>query len=307
MIPVWLWYSLKTGSSTYFTAANPGMKFGGFFNYSKFKMQLQLSEKYKPKDFLLKLEERKDFQLPFTFPFIAKPDSGERGKKVQLIDNEHEWKLYLKNNQTDILLQEYVNLPMEFGIFYARYPDEKSGKILSITGKKFLKYTGDGKMSLREFIESDPRAYYNKSYLYMKFHTQQEMVLPNGESMIMEEIGNHNRGTYFYDRSDLITPEFEQKVNEFLAPIEGFFYGRIDVKTQDENTLKKGEFKILEFNGSNSEATHIFDRNINIFEAYKEVLRHLKVQYEIAKINIKKGFKPAPLSQFIKELKDYLL
>lgn len=306
MIPVWLWYSLKAGSLTYFTAANPGMKFGGFFNYSKYKIQQQLAPEHRPEHRFLQANERDTAQLPFEFPFIAKPDAGERGKKVQLVTNEREWSRYLNNNPVDLIFQEFIDLPQEFGVFYARMPHESKGRILSVTGKNFLTFRGDGVTSLREFIESDPRAYYNKSYLYMKFHTQQELVLEEGESMLLEEIGNHNRGTYFYDLSDLITPAFEDAVDRMVKPVDGFFYGRLDVKTTDENALQRGDFQILEINGSNSEATHIFDLDLNIFDAYREVLRHLKVQYEISAANIKNGFKPAKTGQFASELCDYL-
>ncbi|MDO5654667.1 MAG: D-alanine--D-alanine ligase [Flavobacteriaceae bacterium] len=305
-VPVWLWYSIKSGSLFYFTAANPGMKFGGFFNYSKFEIQNQIDSKYRPAHTLWSTDMRDSQNIPFTFPFIAKPDWGERGKKVSKIENEREWKMYLKQNPTEILLQEFVDLPFEFGIFYARMPNEKKGNILSITGKNLLTFYGDGKTSLREFIESDSRAYFNKSYLYMKFHDQQELILPEGEKLILEEIGNHNRGTYFFDRSDLITNELTERMNSLLSPLKGFNFGRLDVRTSSEVDLQKGIFTVLEVNGSNSEATHIYDNKYSLFGAYKEALRHLRIQYQIARQNMKLGHKPSDSKLFMKELWEFI-
>lgn len=306
MVPLWLWYSLKSGSLLYFTAANPGMKFGGFFNYSKYKMQEKLSEKFRPKHFIIAEKNRAKPPAPLPFPFIAKPDQGERGKNVKVIDSQNVWERYLNNNSNDILVQEFIDLPVEFGVFYARRPGEKEGRILSVTGKRFLTYSGDGKTSLREFIESDSRAYFNKSYLYMKYHDKQEFVLPEGEKMMLEEIGNHNRGTYFYDRSDLITDELQTNMNSILSGIDGFFYGRLDIKAENEKELQKGNFRIIEFNGSNSEPTHVYDKDISYINALKEVHRHLQQQYLISKENMKNGHKPAHFGIFVKELWDFL-
>lgn len=304
--PYLLWNSLKTKSLTYYTAANPCMKFGGLFSYSKFDIQDKIEAKYRPKHFFLKTENRENTSLPLTFPFIAKPDIGERGKSVQLINNQNEWSTYLNNNSNDIILQEYIDLSFEFGVFYVRFPNEEKGKILSITGKRFLTFKGDGKTSLREFIESDARAYFNKSYLYMKFHEEQELVLKDGESMLLEEIGNHNRGTYFYDDSDIISEKLEKTLDEIVQPIPGFYYGRLDVKAESIATLQNGEFQILEINGVNSEPTHIYDKNTHILDAYREVFRHLKVQYQIVRQNMQNGHRPAKLSVFVKELYRYL-
>lgn len=306
MVPIWFWYSIKSGNLLYFTAVNPSMKFGGFFNYSKFKMQMMLDEKHRPKHHFIPQKNRDDIQIPFNFPFIAKPDIGERGDRVQLILNQSEWNYYLNNNLDNILLQEYIPGCIEFGIFFAKLPTEKKGKILSITGKKFLSYKGDGKKSLREFIESDARAYFNKSYLYMKFHDEQDLILPKDQVLVLEEIGNHSRGTYFCDATHLITPQLENAVNLILKDCKGFDYGRIDVKSTSVDDFNKGNFKILEFNGANSEAGHIYDNQYSLIRAYQEVIRHLKVQMQIAKFNMKNGVKPAKLSNFILELKDYL-
>lgn len=306
LIPIYLWLSLKAGTLLYFTAANPGLKYGGAFNYSKYKLQKQLDLKNRPEHQFLPIDARPDFQRKFEFPFIGKPDFGERGDSVEIIDNQKQLDAYLNYNTKDILFQEYIDLPLEFGLFYAKYPSEDKGKIISITSKKFLQFEGDGVTSLREFIESDSRAYFNKSYLYMKFHNQQELVLPKGEKLMLEEIGNHSRGTYFYEGSHLNSPALEVAIDEIVANVEGFNYGRIDVKTQSVEDLGLGNFKILEINGSNSEASHVYDENYTLLQAYKEVYRHLKIQHSIAREYMKAGVRPDKLSEFVPALARYL-
>ncbi|MXV38910.1 hypothetical protein GO491_09540 [Flavobacteriaceae bacterium Ap0902] len=297
MIPVWLYHSLKAKSLTYFTATNPGIEHGGFFEYSKFKIQEQIAEKSRPVHQLI-TSENNSLDLGFNYPFIAKPEKGQRGISVQIINSDREWEIYKRNAKGNIIVQEYIDLPKEYGVFYAKLPYESKGKILSITGKEFLTYQGDGTTSLREFIESNSRAYFNKSYLYMKFHEEQNLILPAGEKMILERIGNHHRGTYFYDNSSLITPALEAAIENIASNVEGFYYGRLDVKAKSDEAFRKGEFIVLEINGANSEATHIYDEEYSIIDAYKEVVRHLDVQYKIAKHNIKNGAKTTPIGEF---------
>jgi hypothetical protein len=306
MIPFYLWFSIKARSLLYFTATNPGLNHGGLFNYSKFKLQEQIPEEYRPAHQFLKAANRQDFIPQFEFPFIGKPDFGERGVNVDLIQHNKQLGAYLRNNPKDIIFQEFINLPFEFGIFYVKYPNQENGKIISITGKKFLIFEGDGQKSLREFIESDSRAYFNKSYLYMKFHDQQELVLPKGEKIILEEIGNHNRGTYFYDASEINSTTLENVVTKIASSIDGFYFGRLDIKTQSVEELSKGNFKILEINGSNSEASHVYDEKYSLLQAYKEVYRHLKIQNEIGIENMKNGFQPDKLTDFVPHLLRFL-
>lgn len=307
-VPLWFFNSLRNKSFIYFTAVNPKIKFGGFFNYDKFKLQEKISLEYRPEHYLLKKDlKRKLKNLPFEYPFIAKPNLGERGKNVQLVVNPHEWNAYLNKVDKDILLQEYIDKKHEFGLFYVKKPNQSKGEVISITGKNFLTFNGNSETSLREFIESNERAYFNKSYLYMKFHEKQDLVLDENESILLEEIGNHNRGTYFYDASDLLTPKLSETVDNILSEIEDFHYGRLDVRANSIEDLKNGKFKILEINGANSEPSHIYDKKINIFKAYKEVYKYLNIQAKIARNNIKKGAKLPKFRSFMGELYRYLI
>jgi hypothetical protein len=48
-------------------------------------------------------------------------------------------------------------------------------------------------------------------------------------------------------------------------------------------------FSILEFNGCGAEPNHIYDANMRLGKAYREILKHWKVLYEISKYNHENG------------------
>ena len=71
-----------------------------------------------------------------------------------------ELKSYLKRNDVDVIIQEFIDYKNECGIFYSReFQIKKSGEISSITLKKFLTIKGDGISTLSKLILNDKRAY----------------------------------------------------------------------------------------------------------------------------------------------------
>ena len=295
--PFWLFYGpltpwyiykiFKAGAPAYFCTANPGIKWGGFINYSKFDILRQIDPQYLPKtDFHVSISSH---VIPMQFPFIAKPDIGERGIGVELIRDQNDWNSYVNQNNKDIIIQEFNEYPFEFGAFYVRLPKEKKGKLISMTGKDFLCLTGDGKSTFQELIDKNIRAIFRRDYLLKRYKNQLNNILPKDETLLVEPIGNHNRGTTFLDATHLISKDLELKIDEIAQKIEGFFYGRFDLKANSIEDLQNGKFVILEVNGANSEATHVYDPKHNLFFAYKEVLKHLDYQYQIAKQNSEFG------------------
>lgn len=281
-VPYWVLRSLQARSFSYFCKVNPEIEFGGFLDYSKYKILAQIPAEFLPKTQLI---SHKSQLQPLEFPFVVKPNLGERGINVEIIKNQSDWEKY--PIETDLIVQEWIDALMEFGIFFAKNPKTQKGEILSITGKEFLTFKSDGKTTLRSFITRHLRAQSRKDYLFQKFADQLDIVFPEGNEIILEPIGNHNRGTKFIDSSHLINENLTQIINSISAKIEGFNYGRFDVKTHSIANLNQGKFWILEINGANSEATHIYDPRHNLSFAYKEVKRHLDRQFEIAKNNPK--------------------
>ncbi|MCK5638447.1 MAG: hypothetical protein KAH67_07025, partial [Flavobacteriaceae bacterium] len=78
--------------------------------------------------------------------------------------------------------------------------------------------------------------------------------------------------------------------------IKGWYYGRLDIKYKDyESLLKAEDFKILEVNGIISEPTHIYDsshKNASFLNALKSINSHWDIMSEIAiKNHIEYGIK----------------
>ena len=90
---------------------------------------------------------------------IIKPDIGFRGLLVKKLNSDADLATYIeKHSFIDLILQEYIDLPNECGIFYTRLPNAEKGKISSITLKKFLAVEGDGSSTILELIRKDKRA-----------------------------------------------------------------------------------------------------------------------------------------------------
>lgn len=287
LTPWYLYKIITAGAPAYFCTTNPGLKWGGFMNYSKIDLLNQIDKKYKPRTLFFPTISADD--IPMPFPFIAKPDVGERGIGVELIRNQTDWINYLTYHHEDLIIQAYNDYAFEFGAFYIRMPKEEKGKIISMTGKEFLQFTGDGKSTLKDFIEQSIRATFRKNYLFERFQSKLDEIIPKGHTVLVEPIGNHNRGTKFLDATHLISPELENRLNEIAQKINGFYYGRFDIKAQSIEDLQNGNFVILEVNGVNSEATHVLDPKHNLIFAYKEVIRHLNYQHQIALQNHQLG------------------
>ena len=152
----WIWYALKERSLFYFTASNPGILTGGMMGESKFDVLSLVPPEVKPKTVLINLPSSTKTVLEvmeknaLAFPVIFKPDLGERGWMVRRIQNEAEVGQYLSEIKIDFLIQELVDLPLEFGVYYVRFPGEENGIVNSITAKEFLCIEGDGKKTIQQ-------------------------------------------------------------------------------------------------------------------------------------------------------------
>jgi hypothetical protein len=321
--PYWLFYfpmyfygiylALKSRSAMYFSTANPGMKCSGVVGESKYKVLQSLPAAYTPKTLLIPssipyssiLKMISDYG--FSYPFVVKPDVGERGAHVEVIRNESYLKAYLKGKSFDLNIQEYLDHPLEFGILYHRLPEEKSGHITSMVQKGFLYVTGDGQQTLHHLMKKEIRISNRIPYFEDKFRDQLDHVLLMNEKMYLEPIGNHCRGTTFYDACNLINDQLVKLFDEIALQVEGYYYGRFDVKVASTADLYRGEnMKIIELNGVSSEVAHIYDPDYNLIRAYGDVFRHMKYIYEIAKLNHEKGVEYYPLRKFLKELVQHL-
>jgi hypothetical protein len=308
--PVLIWNAWRAKTSTFFTAVNPTWKYGGIFGESKKAILDRIDAAYQPASVLIKhgdnLPSLWNGQEDTFFPIIAKPVLGERGDGVAKIKSISELVNYHLKAEEDYILQEFVDCPIELGVFYSRKPSETKGMISSITLKDFLAVTGDGKSTLSELIENNTRARFQVKKLKKKFESQWNCVIPYQQKIELENIGNHCRGTRFINANYLITKELENIFEKISRPIEGFQYGRFDLRVSSLQDLYEGKnIYIMELNGTNSEPTHIYDSAHGFFKMYRDLAWHWTRMADIAIENKKLGVKSAPVFRFLKDLKKY--
>lgn len=314
LLPYFLYQSIKHKSLTFFLHTNPSIHYSGNGTESKFKTLELIPNEYKPKSVLLPINTSIDKALNVIdkknihFPIIAKPDIGFRGYLVKKITSKEELNSYLKkNNSIAIILQEYISLPNECGIFYYRLPKEEEGKITSITLKKFLTVIGDGTSTLSELIKQDSRAFLYENLLKNLHQKQWNNVIKKDKKIILTVIGNHSKGTQFLNGNHLINKSLEKTFDCLNHKIKGWYFGRLDIKYNTFNELQEGKnIKILEINGIIAEPTHIYDasaKGAGYFKAVKEIKNNWKIISDIATTNIDLlGLKPPKLKDYIQEM-----
>ena len=118
-------------------------------------------------------------------------------------------------------MQDYVS-GREFGIYYVRYPDDRQGRILSVTSKIFPSVTGDGRRTLRQLIMDDPRAVCAAESYFRASRRNLSEVPALGESVSLVEIGSHCRGAIFLNGSHLITPHLTECIDRLSQAHPGF-------------------------------------------------------------------------------------
>lgn len=262
---------------------------------SKFDVLKLVPDNLKPKTSLIKFPADKEEVLihlqenGFSFPLIFKPDMGERGWMVKRIDNEHDIEAYLDKIKLDFIVQELVDLPLEFGVFYVRIPNEENGIVNSITGKEFLSITGDGNKTLEELILQKDRAKLQWETLKYLYQSRLNEVIPNGKAIELISIGNHCLGTKFTNANHLITSELNDSFNRISKNIYGFYFGRFDLRCSTIEDLQKGNIKILELNGCGAEPAHIYHPGASLADALKVLHHHWKNLYRISSINHQAG------------------
>lgn len=311
----WGWLSLRYRGTTLPTAANPGFPGGGLVGESKHAvlsaceghardlvapwicLQPEANERLS-----LSTAEAALGEAGLTWPLVAKPDKGCRGAGVQPVKDPQDLQRYLESwpAGAGLILQQRVQASGEAGLYYARVPGEKSGRILSLTLKYFPSVTGDGSSTLRNLILDDPRAGACPSLYLDRLADRLDEIPAPGESLPLVFSGSHCRGTIFRDGSDLVTAQMVQAFDRIADDIPGFCIGRFDIRFASFQQVQAGHgFTILEINGAGGEMTHIWDADMSLFQAWKALFRQNRLLFRFGAINRKKGAKPlSPLALY---------
>ncbi len=306
VIVYYLWLSLRARSLVFFSASNPGIAMGGMFGESKYEVLKKVPERYLPNTILisktctkgevLRTMQRHGFQLPVIF----KPDLGERGFMVTKIVTAADIAAYLSKTKSDFLIQELIDLPLEFGVFYARHPTNENGSVTSVVVKEMLAVTGDGKTSLQNLILQKDRAKLQWQSLKEIYRDRLGEILNAGEKLELISIGNHCLGTKFLDGSHLICPKLSETFDRISKQVDGFCFGRFDLRCASVNDLYEGNIRIMELNGCGAEPGHIYSPGYTLRMALSVLFRHWSDIFTIARENTKRGAAYMPFMEAIR-------
>ena len=237
----------------------------------------------------------KMLQKGFDFPVVCKPDIGCRGSGVKLVHSREGLSDYISSypKNAGIMVQQLADYEPEVGIFFVREPGSQQGEIISLALKYSPYVVGDGKKTLGELIEQDPRAG-KLAHLYADRHAVHwNSVIPKAEPFKLVFSASHCRGAIFRDANDFITPELVESLNHILSDLPEFYYGRLDVKFADIESLKHGKtLQIIEINTASSESLHIWDRNTRLREALRSLMKQYRILFKLGQLNRKRGYTP---------------
>lgn len=296
--------SIRYFNFTWYEAANPAIEHGGMLNEKKSTIYPLLKPEYLPRTSYFAFgNNAQDFiqTNDFQFPIIIKPDVGLKGIEVTKVYNVNDAVSMLnKVDERGAIVQEYIDLAKEYSVLYYKYLDGSHG-ISSLIEKRYPVITGDGKKEIHTLINEYPHAYLNKEDV-KAMHSNR--VLGKNEQLVLHNIGNYSRGSTFHSMQQDIDETLAQAIHDCIGSIEGISFGRLDIKATDFSEVKKGAFKIIEFNGGKSEPLHIYDKDVSLWQAIKIIFDHWKIYNRIADERLKQGYKTITTAEGVRALRN---
>jgi hypothetical protein len=313
----WLWLSLRHGSLSLPTLANPLIDVGGLWGESK-RIYLDMvsgEERRWLARYVTLVRGHGDAAADgrqamalmrasgLSFPLVAKPDIGWQGYGVRPIASEPELHPYVAGfpEGATLMLQEMVAWDGEAGVFYIRKPGEATGKVISLTLRYYPHVVGDGARTVRELILADERAAWKAGLHFgvLKQHggTPPETLdrIPEaGENVRLSFIGSIRVGGLYRDADACITPELTERFDAISRSMPEFHYGRYDVRFASVDRLLRGkDFRIIEINGAGSELISAWDPEMTPRQVYARLLMQQRLLFEIGACNRARGWTAA--------------
>ncbi len=316
----WFWKWICAWNLLWFTAVNPWFPLGGLYPSSKRDILQQLEAKYIPKTSLITQDDftvawiKKNIARDWIgFPMIIKPDNGLRGLGIEVFHTKEELDDWLQSyiDQHSIrgarLVQEFIEDPEEFGVFYVRIPWETRWTVTGIVAKEFLEIVWNGVDTFEKLVHMHPRARYHIWLLQEQFSLRWNEIIPLWEHIEIVEIWTHSRWSTFIDASENITQDLITIIDSVAKHVDWFYYGRFDVRTKNMQTLTQGDFKVMEINPTYGEPTWMYDPEYSFIQQQKILIQHWKIAYKIARANHRLGVPYASISEWRAASKEYNL
>ena len=311
----WIILAVRYGSLTLPFLANPSLRLSGMVGVPKSELMKQATNlasrmilpwtayvvgdqsPQEQAERLIAQAAEQDIMLPF----VCKPDIGCRGVGVKLVETQEQLapiiQAYPKGST--LLCQKLASYETEAGIFYVKDPQTGISEIVSMTLKTLPRITGDGLRTVGELIKADRRAGRLVHLYYERHQDIWNHILPEGEEIRMIFSASHSKGAIFTDARTSITDELTETIEAIMQGLPDFYYGRLDVKFSDLDSLKNGKtIEIIEINGASSESIHIWDKDTRFFDALKALLWQYRTLFRIGAYHRSQGKTPPTLGDF---------
>ncbi|MBX2892908.1 MAG: hypothetical protein KF734_18505 [Saprospiraceae bacterium] len=307
MCGFWLWFAVRARHLVFFSNVNPTIPLGGAMGESKHDILRLLSPEHLPKTILVRGGEAFERvasaleKAGIHYPLIAKPDIGERGFLVKKISSPEALEAHLRRFPVDFILQEFLTLPVEMTVLFHRFPTlhpQKSPNrrpifgITSVCIKEFLAVRGDGQSTVRDLMRRDARAAFQLERFEQEFPETLKQIPAPDETLLLEPIGNHCRGTKFLNGNHLIDEALLGVFQPVCEQLPGICYGRFDLKCESVGALRRGEFKVMELNGVFGEPAHVYDPSFGMWRAYRDFYRHWRLLFDLHGAQRRRGIQP---------------
>lgn len=307
---MWLGLSLRHGSVTLPTAANPSMEAGGLWGESKSQAldlfgpaghrrlapfaRVECSPGTDRTAKALRAMEAAELR----FPVVGKPDRGYQGWGVRVLRTPADLSDYLGVQPPGalVLLQALVDMPGEAAIFYVRQPDEARGRIISMAFVYPPHVIGDGRRSVAQLVQEDSILRPNAD-LYRDRHPESWNSVPARDAFHgLTNARSARLGAVYRDAASEITPQLEAAIDQISRELPDFHFGRFDIRFASPQALREGRgFRIVELNGAGAEMLHIWSGEGTLGGAYRALWRQYRLLFGIGAKMRRQGIRPVGL------------
>lgn len=238
------WLMLRYRSATLYTAANPGIPTGGMTGESKSAILQKLANvEGAVAQFVLipaELSPRERVRLAWGwmaregvgFPVVLKPDIGERGRAVTVVNDRRALTRRLVRADEAMIVQRFLH-GLEFGVYYRRLPGEACGQIVSIAQTAYAEansfdthdavFTDQRSVAtpmLEERIEKLSRAH--PGFFVGRFDVCAATPgdLGRGRFQVIELNGVSSEPTYIYDRATTLAEAMGALIRQWREAFE---------------------------------------------------------------------------------------
>jgi pimeloyl-ACP methyl ester carboxylesterase/membrane protein DedA with SNARE-associated domain len=269
VVPAILGAARRHGGLRMVTAVNPGIEGGGIAGESKGRLLEAMAGEGVART--LRLPAGGGERLPqvqawreaegLEWPLVLKPDAGDRGFGVAVLDRAEDALSWLVTHPREALAQEFCP-GFEFGASWERDPRDPAdqGRLTSLALKEPPTVVGDGTSNLERLILTHPRHVATAPSLLEGNAARLFEVPAEGERVTLGQLGTHSRGAAFLDRQELRSPALEEALRTIAGRVPGFHMGRFDLRVANEEDLQVGRgLKVIELNGVTGEPAHLYD------------------------------------------------